>query len=273
MKQWLRFIFSRAFLKTAVAAAVVVVVGIFGSLYWLKSTTMHGHTVEIPDLKLMPLAEAQVLLEEAGLTYEVIDSTHYAPGIPEGAIVDCFPEAYSKVKLGRKILLSTNPSSLPKYPLPNYKDQLVSYVSSKFKTKGFEIDSIVMVPDLSHDLVLKVLDENGALAVEQQPYETGAHFTLYVSAGQDGRTVYLPSLVGLKVEEAQALLTSLSLNTGALVIREEIKDTMAAFVMQSAPAFEPELEVPVGSAVDLWLVADSADIPQQFLNDSLDVNF
>lgn len=273
MKQWLRFIFSLAFVKTALAAAIVVVVAIFASLYWLKDSTMHGETVEIPDLKLMPLAEAQLLLEEAGLTFEVIDSTHYAPGIPEGAIVDCYPKAYSKVKLGRKILLSTNPSSLPKYPLPNYKDQLVGYVSSKFKTKGFEIDSIVMVPDLSHDLVLKVLDEEGQLAIEQEPYETGAKFTLYVSAGQDGRTVYLPNLVGLKVEQAQELLTSLSLNTGALVIREEIKDTLGAFVMQSAPKFEPELEVRVGSAVDLWLVADSADVPQQLLNDSLDVNF
>jgi beta-lactam-binding protein with PASTA domain len=62
-----------------------------------------------------PLIEATEALEAAGLTYEVIDSTHYVPGVKEGAVVEVFPEAYAEVKLGRTLFISTNPSALPKY--------------------------------------------------------------------------------------------------------------------------------------------------------------
>lgn len=272
MKHWLRYLFSKTFLKTAAVAIVVVVVSIFGSLYWLKSVTHHGKTVEVPNLKLLQLERAMAQLDSLGLQYEVIDSTHYVPGIAEGAVVESFPREYQKVKLGRTILLTTNPATLPKYPLPNYRDQLVSYVSGKFKTKGFLIDSVVMIPDLSHDLVLKVLDEKGLEAEEQQPYPTGSSFTLYVSAGQDGRTVYLPELIGLTYGEARTTLSSFSLNEGALIFMDEIEDTAGAFIMKQFPAYDLEVEVGAGSAVDLWLVADSSKVPVQPVLDSLTID-
>lgn len=272
MKQWLRYLFSMTFIKTAGIGLAVVLISVFGSLFWLKSVTQHGKTVEVPNMKLMQLSEAVVILDSLGLEFEVIDSTHYVPGIAEGAVVESFPKEYQKVKLGRKILLTTNPANLPKYPLPNYKDQLVSYVTSKFKTKGFIVDSIVMVPDLSHDLVLKVVDDRGEVAQEQAMYETGAHFTLFVSAGQDGRVVYLPELVGMTYAEAKTTLSTFSLNQGALIYVDHVEDTAGAFIMKQYPAYDLEVEVNAGSAVDLWLVADSTKVPVKPAMDSLSVD-
>lgn len=273
MKQWLRFLFSRSFVKTALIAGGVVVVSVFGSLWWLSSTTMHGHTVEIPNLKMMQLEEATAQLDSLGLGYEVIDSTHYAPGVPEGAIIEYFPKEYATVKLGRKILLSTNPAQLPKYPLPNYKDQLVSYVTSKFKTKGFIIDSIIAVPDLSHDLVLRVVDENDSIADEQKLYETGSRFKFYVSAGLDGGNVFLPNLIGLKLKEVKERLSSASLNIGAILYPGEIIDTLEALVQKTYPSFEEGKEVQAGSTVDLWLVSDSTFLPQPINVDTTDGSY
>ena len=270
MKQWLRFLFSRSFVKTALIAGAVVVVSVFGSLWWLSSTTMHGHTVEIPNLKMMQLEEAKAQLDSLGLGYEVIDSTHYASGVPEGAIIESFPKEYATVKLGRKILLSTNPARLPKYPLPNYKDQLVSYVTSKFKTKGFIIDSIIAVPDLSHDLVLRVVDENDSIADEQKLYETGSHFKFYVSAGLDGGNVFLPNLIGLKFKDVKERLSSASLNIGAILYQGLIIDTLEALVQKTYPSFEEGKEVQAGSTVDLWLVSDSTFLPQSLNVDTTD---
>lgn len=260
MKQWLKFIFSRTFLKTVAAAIVVFVVAVFCSLWWLKNTTGHDLTVEVPNMKLMPVQQAFETLDSLGLAYEVIDSTHYVPGIPKGAIIESYPKEYSKVKWGRKVLLSTNPGRLPKYPLPNYKDQLLSYVSSKFATKGFIIDSLVMVPDLSHDLVLKVLDAKGVLAQEQSLYPTGSHFVLQVSAGLDGRLVYFPDLLGLTFEEAAKQLTAFSLNSGAIMYSGAITDTSAAIVQRTFPEYELDLQVGAGSSVDIWLASDSIDV-------------
>ena len=98
MKQWLRFLFSMSFVKTLAAVAVIVLISVFGSLWWLSSSTMHGETVEIPNLKMMQLEDAHVTLDSLGLIYEVIDSTHYVPGIPEVAIIESFPKEYSTVK-------------------------------------------------------------------------------------------------------------------------------------------------------------------------------
>ena len=257
MKHWLQFIFSRTFVKTVAVAIVVFVLTVFCSLWWLKTTTGHDQTVEVPNIKLMPVQQAIETLESLGLIYEVIDSTHYVTGIPKGAIIESYPKEYSKVKWGRKILLSTNPGRLPKYPLPNYKDQLVSYVSSKFATKGFIIDSLVMVPDLSHDLVLRVLDTKGLLAQEQALYPTGTHFVLQVSAGLDGRLVYLPDLTGLTYEDAVKQLTAFSLNSGAIIYTGTTKDSMGAAVLKTFPEYELDLQVEAGSSVDLWLASDS----------------
>ena len=257
MKHWLQFIFSRTFVKTVAVAIVVFVLTVFCSLWWLKTTTGHDQTVEVPNIKLMPVQQAIETLESLGLIYEVIDSTHYVTGIPKGAIIESYPKEYSKVKWGRKILLSTNPGRLPKYPLPNYKDQLVSYVSSKFATKGFIIDSLVMVPDLSHDLVLRVLDAKGLLAQEQALYPTGTHFVLQVSGGLDGRLVYLPDLTGLTYEDAVKQLTAFSLNSGAIIYTGTTTDSMGAAVLKTFPEYELDLQVEAGSSVDLWLASDS----------------
>jgi len=269
MKHWLRYLFSKTFLKTAAAGIAVVALSIFGSLFWLNSVTHHGKTVEVPNMKLMQLDRAIAQLDSLGLRYEVIDSTHYVPGITQGAVVESFPPEYQKVKLGRTILLTTNPATLPKYPLPNYRDQLVSYVTGKFKTKGFLIDSVVMMPDLSHDLVLKVVDGKGLEAQEQQLYPTGSSFTLFVSAGQNGRTVYLPDLIGLSYADAKVTLSSFSLNEGALIFVDEMEDTASAFIMKQYPEYDLEVEVGAGSAVDLWLVSDSAKVPVKALVDTL----
>lgn len=269
MKQWLRFLFSAAFLKTVGIVALITVGSVVASLWWLSATTMHGHTVEVPNLKLMQLSDAERMLDSLGLEYEVIDSTHYVPGIPQGAIIESFPKEYSTVKLGRKLLLSTNPAFLPKYPLPNYKDQLVTYVLSKFKTKGFVVDSVVAVPDLSHDLVLKVVDEDGELAQEQELYPTGTGFTVYVSAGLEGGTVYLPNFVGMTYAAVLEQLSLSSLNEGAVIYQGVEEDTLGAFVLKTFPAFEENVEVKAGSAIDLWLVSDSTLLPQPEQIDTL----
>lgn len=261
MKQWILFIFSKTFLKTVGIGILAVLLTVAGVLFWLNRTTDHGNYVEVPDLKLMSIEEAIGALEAQGLTYEVIDSTHYVPKVKEGAVVDQFPAALAKVKAGRAILLSTNPSRIPKYPLPTYKDQMMSYVRSKFASKGFIVDSTVLVPDLSHDLVLRVIDEKGMDAKEQGLYKVGSRFVMHVSAGQSNDRIALPNIVGLKYEAAQQTLRTYGLHFGAVVYEGEINDTLGAFVLKQSPTFDLDVQVFAGSPVDIWLVADSTLLP------------
>jgi beta-lactam-binding protein with PASTA domain len=103
-----------------------------------------------------------------------------------------------------------------------------------------------------------VVDEDGAMAQEQALFQTGSHFTLYVSGGESDRNAFLPDLIGLTFAQAQQTLMTYSLNLGATIIEEEINDTAGAFVLRQFPEFKMDAEVPVGSSVDLWLTADSS---------------
>ena len=69
MKHWLRFLFSFNFIKTAMASAAIIAVCIYFSLWWLNKATLHGSSVEVPNLKLMQLDQAMVQLDSLGLTY------------------------------------------------------------------------------------------------------------------------------------------------------------------------------------------------------------
>lgn len=257
MKQWIRFILSKQFLKTVIFGGLFVVLIGATTLFWMHRTTQHGKFVQVPDIRLMTLDKAIRVIDSVGLTFEVIDSMNYVPGVEKGAVVELFPEAFAKVKLGRKLLLSTNPNELPKFPLPNYKDEFVGYVTSKFNQKGMIIDELIMVPDVSHDLVLKVVDQEGNIAEEQELYTTGSHFTLYVSSGRGNVKAYIPDLVGKTMEEAKQLLMTYNLNVGAMTYGEQVSDSTKVIIEQQYPRYGADVRVPVGSSIDLWLTIDT----------------
>ena len=257
MKQWIRFILSKQFLKTVIFGGLFVVLIGATTLFWMHSTTQHGKFVQVPDIRLMTLDKAIRVIDSVGLTFEVIDSMNYVPGVEKGAVVELFPEAFAKVKLGRKLLLSTNPNELPKFPLPNFKDEFVGYVTSKFNQKGMIIDELIMVPDVSHDLVLKVVDQEGNIAEEQELYTTGSHFTLYVSSGRGNVKAYIPDLVGKTMKEAKQLLMTYNLNVGAMTYGEQVSDSTKVIIEQQYPRYGADVQVPVGSSIDLWLTNDT----------------
>lgn len=125
---------------------------------------------------------------------------------------------------------------------------------------------------------MRVVDANDSIAEEQALYPTGSHFMLYVSAGLDGNKVFLPNLVGLTFEDATDKLYNLSLNAGAIIYEAVEEDTLGAFVLKTAPAYNADqpVEINAGSSVDIWLVSDSTllpvDIPSDLI-DTLDVEF
>ena len=51
------------------ASAAIIAVCIYFSLWWLNKATLHGSSVEVPNLKLMQLDQAMVQLDSLGLTY------------------------------------------------------------------------------------------------------------------------------------------------------------------------------------------------------------
>ena len=107
---FIRFLFSRSFIKQLIWAIVAVVLVSFLTLKWLKYYTNHGAFVEVPSLLGLSLNDADKTLKSFELVAQVQDSSNYNPKYPSGAVIEQEPIAGSKVKESRKIYLILNPS-------------------------------------------------------------------------------------------------------------------------------------------------------------------
>ena len=67
MKNFLNFLKSKTFLIQLGLAVVAILVLVFISLQWLKSTTNHGEFVEVPDFSKMSVSEMRKAVESKDL--------------------------------------------------------------------------------------------------------------------------------------------------------------------------------------------------------------
>ena len=98
-------------------------------IYGLDIYTRHGDTVKVPDLRGKTLAEMQRILDDAGLKYEINDSTFSRTAIP-GTVREVIPAPGSEVKLGRILFIAINGFHQRRQTIPTHKDQPGGYAGS-----------------------------------------------------------------------------------------------------------------------------------------------
>ena len=72
---FLKFLFSRSFIKQIGLALIAIIVFSFLTLKWLKSYTNHGAFVEVPNLVGLSLDDAKTTLDNFDLRTQVQDSS------------------------------------------------------------------------------------------------------------------------------------------------------------------------------------------------------
>ena len=105
----------------------------------------HGDTVKVPDLRGKTLAEMQRILDDAGLKYEINDSTFSRTAIP-GTVREIIPAPGSEVKLGRILFIAINGFHQRRQTIPTYKDQSARQILALLKGLGFESVDQRVVP-------------------------------------------------------------------------------------------------------------------------------
>ena len=96
MKTLWNFLKSR-FLWLNILAAIVLVIAICWVVFWrLDVYTRHGESVEVPDLSGMYVEEAELILKDSNLGYEIIDSV-YIRSMKGGEIAEQTPDRKSVV--------------------------------------------------------------------------------------------------------------------------------------------------------------------------------
>jgi len=129
MKSLLRFVFSMSFLKNLFFVLLLFAVIVGGTFIFLRSYTMHGNTVSVPNLEAMTVDEAISALDAAELRHKINDSI-YSEELPPGAVISQNPkptvidpntgvESERQVKRNRKIYLTVNKKVPPLVEMPD----------------------------------------------------------------------------------------------------------------------------------------------------------
>ncbi|MCH9659998.1 MAG: PASTA domain-containing protein [Bacteroidetes bacterium] len=160
---FIKFLFTKAFLKQLGFAILALIVLAFIVLWWLKFTTNHGQQIEVPDLAKMTIAEAEVALEEVDLVYVVMDSTNYNPNYPYKTVIEQLPAAGKFVKENRKIYLSLNRSGYPMIAIPPVVGKTRRQAEPTLAAIGFKIGNIDYRRYIAKDEVLEIRHKGAKL--------------------------------------------------------------------------------------------------------------
>lgn len=130
---------SRYLLGNIAAMILVVVAACAGVKYGLDLYTHHGESIPIPDVRHKSFADAQFLLDEAGMQV-VVSDTGYVPGLKPDCILEQSPAPGERVKSGHIIYLIVNASHTPTLTVPDVIDNSsLREAMAKLSAMGFKL--------------------------------------------------------------------------------------------------------------------------------------
>lgn len=151
-----RFRDRHPILVNSVLMALVLVALGYIALLFLDVFTSHGQQVQVPDVRNLPLEKAIEILDDAGLRWEISDSTTFYENYNPGTVIDQDPKAKSYIKKIRIIYLNVNAMHAPIIPLPKLVDLPGRQGVAMLKAMGFKHVDLDSVPSEMDGLILQV---------------------------------------------------------------------------------------------------------------------
>lgn len=217
----------------------------------LRFYTKHNEKVAVPAVEGLTLKEAISKLQEADLSYKLIDSA-FVKG-KAGEVYAQIPSDSSFVKSEREIYLKVYRTIPPQKPVRFKVGEPLDIAKTKILSKGFEIETKYQ-PGEFDNVVLgayygeKELRDGDMLGM-------GEKVKLIVSEKKTTK-VDLPNLYGMSLNEVKTKLSELSLNLDYPLYDSSIltkSDTLTAQVYKQMPKYTSGKRIRAGSTVNVWL--------------------
>ncbi len=262
MKELLRFLVSKEFIKQLAYVLLFLALVVFAVLTWLKSYTNHGQQLELADYTNTQLSDA--MKDAEGKTFKIIvsDSTHIV-GKSGGLILDQNPEPGSKVKENRKIYVTTtkySPDQISIKDLPllygtDY-DQAVSDLKSRFiyasiKSRKYDAGQPNHILEVWYDGRM-IIDKNGIKSNVQ--IEKGGKMSFVISERQGGSFV-IPDLHCKQVADVKSYMLYSKLKLGKIIEKGDLKDLSKAWVISQYPKANGTTQLEAGQSIDITVIA------------------
>jgi eukaryotic-like serine/threonine-protein kinase len=208
----------------------------------MPSVTRLGEDYPIPDFTNRRLIEAEIQLEELGLTYKIA-SQEYAPGKEQGVILQQFPPTGTRVKSGRevKLIISLGQKMIE---IPIVAGKSVRQAMLDLETSGLTLGEIAWA--FSDTLPEKVVVFSYPAAGTEIPL--GSRVNLMVNRGRASNYTFMPDITGLTLEDARHRLEEKSLRVGKISRRKD-DDYLPDTVLEQSELEGTEVEV--GTTIDL----------------------
>lgn len=254
--------FNNWIVKNLIWALAFVAGLILGVNILLGIITQHGREITVPDFTNMSCSEARETASHSGVRVEVIDSV-YVRRMRRGAVFTQTPPAGSRVKKGRRVLLTINTIVPKQVTMPNLVGYSMRQAKAELASRGLALGRLIYISDIATNNVLRQLYHNREIK-QGESVESGASIDLVVGLNSDDSRTYAPNTVGMKYLRAVDAVHDNSLNVTRLNFDAGIRDytdSLNAVVYRQSPA-SVETPLTMGAGVALWLTLDSEKLPQ-----------
>ena len=266
MKDFLRFLISKPFLKQLLFVFIFLGIVLFGVLMWLKSYTNHGQQLELPNYVNEHIDDASKDAESKTFEIIVTDSIHKV-GKPGGLIIDQNPSVGSKVKENRQIYVNVtkySPDQIKVADLPVLYGN--DFTQKKTELKYLDITCSIRSEKYDPGEANHILEVwyNGKLIIDRNvikkniSIDKGGELSFVISKREGGSGV-IPDLTCLEfaAAETKALLTKFQI--GNVKELGEITDRNSAFVVSQSPRFDGESTIPHNSSISVAIAQEPSD--------------
>ncbi len=261
--EFLKFLFSRLFLKHLF---YVIVISFFVFVFiflFLKIYTRHGQALSVPDLRGLSIEEARDILVSKKLGLQIIDSV-YSNIVERGSIVEQNPPPDFKVKVNRTIFLTINAFNPEMVRMPNVLGVSLRQAKAIIETAGLVVGRLNYIPDIAVNNVLEQRYK-GSKVETGDSIPKGSKIDIVLGRGLSDDKTAAPDLIGLDLKIALDKITARYLNIGAIIYDGSFvnaEDSGNAFIWKQRPVIDEETLLNLGSTVDIWITVDSTKLPQ-----------
>lgn len=242
----LKSLFHWKVLVNIIVAAVVFFGLVWLTFRWLEYHTNHGEETPVPNVMNISIQKAIKQLEDAGLTYEV-DSGNFNPKYRPFQVLDIYPKPGARVKNGRTVLLKVNPRSYAPVQVPDILDTYKGLAFRQLEQVGLKVGDTIFEPSIQKDAVIRMIF-NGNTLKPGTLLKRFSTIDLVIGSGPM-RNIPVPSLIGLTVAEAKAIIVNNLFEVG-LVEHEDGKGDETDIIYYQDPDAGNIRDQ--GMQIDLW---------------------
>ncbi len=255
-------IFKNWIVRNLLVALCIVVVLVVGAMVFLNLVTQHGKELSVPDFSNMSVKEAEALALQEGMRVEVTDSV-FVKRMKRGAVYRQNPTPGSKVKEGRRIVLTINAVNAKKVTMPDLVGLSLRQAKSELMSRGLVLNRLVYEQDMATNNVLRQL--KGKKEIEPGTMiDSESAIDLVLGLNDRDNKAYVPDVTGLKNMSAVEAIFDHSLNIKDLKFDATVKDyddSLNAMVYRQIPEPSDSVSVAMGDEVMLYLTMDVKKIP------------